>query len=229
MIIPDGTLESLKWLALLLMTLDHANKFLFNGTSETAFGAGRVAMPLFVFILAYNLARPGVLENGGYARAMRRLVVFGVSAMPALYILGGLKAAMRPLNIMFTLLVLTAMLNLVECGSASNRAAAVFLFLAGGANVEFWWPPLVFGLAVWWYCKRSGFMSLLIALTALLALRFVNGNLCALAVVPVVLSASLVDLHLPRVRWAFYLYYPVHLFALCLVRIPMAKAGYLFF
>ena len=30
-------------------------------------------------------------------------------------------------------------------------------------------------------------------------------------------------------RWAFYAYYPLHLAALWLIRIPMSKAGYLFF
>ena len=227
--IPAGTLEALKWLALLLMTVDHINKFLFNGTNDAAFGAGRVAMPLFVFVLAYNLARPGVLEHGGYSRTMQRLAACGVLALPAFLLLGGVNAALRPLNIMFTLLILTATLNLVECGTASNWSAAVFVFLAGGANVEFWWPALVFGLAVWRYGKHPGMMPLALALTALLALWVVNDNLWALAVVPVVLLSSLVDLRVPRVWWVFYAYYPLHLFVLCLVRIPMAKAGYLFF
>ncbi|MCW2314150.1 TraX family protein [Rhodoferax antarcticus] len=54
-------------------------------------------------------------------------------------------------------------------------------------------------------------------------------NLWALAAVPVVLAASLLDLRVPRLRWVFYGYYPLHLFALWLIRIPMSKAGYLFF
>jgi hypothetical protein len=229
LVVPDGSLEALKWLALLSMTVDHVNKFLFNGTNDAAYGVGRVAMPLFVFVLAYNLARPGVLEHGGYPRAMRRLAAFGILAMPAFSLLGGLNTALRPLNIMFTLLILTATLNLVECGTVANWAGAFFVFLAGGANVEFWWPALTFGLAVWRYGKCPGVMPLTLSLTALLALWFVNGNLWALAVIPVVLLASRIDLRMPRVRWVFYVYYPLHLFALCLVRIPMAKAGYLFF
>jgi hypothetical protein len=229
LVVSDGTLEALKWLALLLMTVDHVNKFLFNGTNDVAFEAGRVAMPLFVFVLAYNLARPGVLEHGGYPRTMRRLAACGVLALPAFLLLGGINAALRPLNIMFTLLILTSTLNLVECGTTGNWAAAVFVFLAGGANVEFWWTALAFGLSVWRYGKYPGMMPLALALTALLALWVVNNNLWALAVVPVVLLSSLVDLRVPRVRWVFYVYYPLHLFVLCLVRIPMAKAGYLFF
>ena len=53
--------------------------------------------------------------------------------------------------------------------------------------------------------------------------------LWALVALPAVLVASLFDLRMPRLRWVFYAYYPIHLFALCLIRIPMSKAGYLFF
>ncbi|PYD23758.1 conjugal transfer protein TraX, partial [Pseudomonas syringae pv. pisi] len=51
----------------------------------------------------------------------------------------------------------------------------------------------------------------------------------ALAVVPLVIVAGGVDLRVPRLRWAFYTYYPLHLAALWLIRIPMREAGYLFF
>lgn len=227
--VSDGALEALKWLALLLMTADHVNKFLFNGTNDAVFAAGRLAMPIFVFVLAYNLARPGVVERGGYTRTMRRLALSGVLSMPAFTIMGGLNAALRPLNIMFTLLVLAATLCLLEGRTTVQYTAASVLFLAGGINVEFWWPSLAFGAAVWWYCKRPGALPPLLALTALASLYFVNGNLWALAAVPVIGLASVTDLPVPRSRWIFYAYYPLHLFALCWIRVPMAKAGYLFF
>lgn len=227
--VSDGSLEALKWLALVLMTVDHVNKFLFNGTNDAAFAAGRVAMPLFVFVLAYNLARPGVLERGAYLRTMKRLALFGVLAMPAFVVMGGISAALRPLNIMFALLALTATLNLIDRRTVGSYAAAAAVFLVGGAAVEYWWPALAFGIAVWWYRKQPGAMPLALALSALAALWFISSNLWALLAFPVVLAASLVDLRIPRLRWVFYAYYPVHLFALCLIRIPMSKAGYLFF
>jgi hypothetical protein len=229
LVVLDGSLEALKWLALVLMTVDHVNKFLFNGTNDAAFAAGRVAMPLFVFALAYNLARPGVLEHGAYLRTMKRLALFGVLAMPAFVVMGGIGAALRPLNIMFALLALTATLNLIDRRTIGSYAATAAVFLVGGANVEYWWPALAFGIAVWWYCKRPGAMPLALALTALAALWFISSNLWALLALPAVLVASLFDLRMPRLRWVFYAYYPVHLFALCLIRIPMSKAGYLFF
>jgi hypothetical protein len=42
-----------------------------------------------------------------------------------------------------------------------------------------------------------------------------------LASVPLLfLVASRLDLPMPRLRWAFYAYYPLHLAALWLIRIP---------
>jgi hypothetical protein len=227
--IPDGSLEALKWLALILMTVDHVDKYLFNGTIAALFDAGRAALPLFVLVLAYNLARPDALERGVYLRTMKRLALFGVLATPAFIALGGLLAGWWPLNIMFALLAITAMLYLVERRTVGGYVAAAAVFLVAGSSVEFWWPALAFGIAVWWYCKRPGWMPLALALAALASLWFVNNNLMALAAVPVVLAASLVDLRVPRLRWVFYGYYPLHLFALWLIRIPMSKAGYLFF
>lgn len=229
LVVSDGTVEALKWLALLLMTVDHVNKFLFNGTNDAAFAAGRIALPLFFFSLAYNLARHRALERGAYRRTITRLAVFGVLAMPAFVVLGGLQTAWRPLNIMFALLALTATIYLVDRRTVGSYAAAAVVFLAGGAAVEYWWPVLAFGLAVWWYCKQPSAMPLVLALTALACLWFINSNLWVFAAVPVIVAASLVDLRMPRLRWVFYAYYPLHLFALCLIRIPMSKAGYLFF
>ena len=188
--VSNGSLEALKWLALVAMTVDHVNKFLFNGTNDAAFAVGRLALPLFVFVLAYNLARPGALERGAYTRTMKRLALFGVLSLPAFVILGSVHAALLPLNIMFTLLVLTAALNLVERGTVGGYAAAAAVFLVGGSNVEYWWPAIALGVAVWWYCKRPGAMPLALALTALGSLWFINSNWWALLAFPVACAGS---------------------------------------
>lgn len=225
----DGTIEAMKWLALLSMTGDHVNKYLFNGTLPFLFEIGRLAMPLFIFVLAYNLVRPGVYESGAYLPIMTRLTIFGLLASPVFIALGGLLDGWWPLNIMFTLLVITATVYLIEYRTVGSYVTAIVVFLAGGTSVEFWWPAVSFGLAVWWYCKRSGPMPLTLTLVTLMSLWFVNGNLWALAAVPIFLLSTRIDLRMPRLRWAFYGYYPIHRSVLWLIRIPMSKAGYLFF
>jgi hypothetical protein len=103
----SGSLEVLKWLALLLMTLDHVNKHLLHASVPELFAVGRLALPLFGFVLGYNLARPGALASGSYSRTARRLAIFGTIATIPFIALGGLGWGWWPLNIMATLLVAT--------------------------------------------------------------------------------------------------------------------------
>ncbi|SDY50951.1 TraX family protein [Nitrosomonas halophila] len=224
----NGSLELLKWLALVLMTGDHVNKYLFNGTIDWLFTAGRLCLPIFVFVLAYNLARPGVFERGAYPRTMKRMALFSAAASVPYIALGGLGGGWWPLNVMFTLLVITATLNQVQRGDIGNLVAAGLLLLLGGSVVEYWWPAIILGVAVWSYCKRPTWIAAVVALLALATLWFINRNLWALAVLPLLLVASRLDLPMPRLRWVFYTYYPLHLAVLWLIRIPMSKAGYLF-
>src|SRR3989442_8113880 len=87
--IADGTLEALKWLGLVLMTADHVNKFLFNERLPIVFEMARLVMPLFGFVLAYNVARPDARATGAYARTAGRLAVFGVAATPSFIVMVG--------------------------------------------------------------------------------------------------------------------------------------------
>lgn len=226
LVLADGTIEVLKWLALVIMTGDHLNKYLFNATLPVLFELGRLALPIFVFVLAYNLARPGQLARGVYPRVMVRLTGFGLLASVPFIALGNLYRGWWPLNVLFTLLALTAILYLVERGKLLTAAG---VFLLAGSSVEFWWPALVFGVALWSYCKRPNWTAAAIAVFACAALSWVNGNSWALAAMPLIFAATYFDLDVPRLRWAFCVYYPLHLGVLWLIRIPMRHAGYLFF
>jgi hypothetical protein len=227
--IADGTLEALKWLGLLLMTGDHVNKYLLNDSVPLLFDAGRTVMPIFVSVLAFNLARPGTLVRGVYPRTIGRLAVFGALATPAFIALGGLLAGWWPLNILFTLLVLTATLFFLERGGKANGVAACAVALLGGSSVEFWWPAILMGVALWFYAKRPTATALLVAVLACASLAFINRDFWALAALPVIAAATRIDVRCTRWKWAFYAYYPAHLTALWLIRIPMSHAGYLFF
>ncbi len=227
LILSDGTAEALKWLGLILMTGDHINKYLFNGTLPVLFETGRLALPLFVLILAYNLARPHTLEYGAYRRTMIRLAIFGGIATPAFIALGGHRfGGVWPLNIMFTLLAFTATACLVEKG---RILIAILVFLVGGGLGEFLWPAIAFGLAIWSYRKRPSWIAAVVVVISCATLWFINHNMWALAALPVILLATRFDLRVPRLRLLFYGYYPLHLALLLLIRIPMRKAGHLFF
>lgn len=217
LVISDGTIEAIKWFALVLMTFDHINKYIFEETLPGVLEMARVVMPLFAFVLAYNLARPNTLESGAYIRTMKRLGLYGTIASPFFISLGGLIAGWWPLNIMFMLLFATYIIFLIEKGGADRLFYATILFVIGGAFVEFWWFALAFCLAAWWYCKTTSKTALIVLVLATASLYVVNRNLWALASIPIILVAPLVDIKMPRIRKAFYIYYPAHLAVLLVI------------
>ena len=207
----SGTLEALKWLALLLMTLDHVNKHLLHASVPELFAAGRLALPLFGFVLGYNLARPGALASGGYSRTACRLAIFGSIATIPFTALGGLGWGWWPFNIMATLLVATLCAWLIEVGGPSRLVAATAVFIVGGALVEFWWPGVAACLLAWAYCRRPRWVTLGLWASVLASLYVFNRNLWALAALPLIFAAGQLQLTVPRGRLGFYVYYPVHL------------------
>ncbi|MDX8129614.1 TraX family protein [Methylomonas sp. OY6] len=216
-VVADGTIEAIKWFSLILMIIDHTNKYLYKGGIPVLFNIGRLAMPLFVLVLAYNLARPMAFERGVHIRIIKRLALCGSLATPAFLALGGLLAGWWPLNFMFALLVLTLTIYLIEHQTITGYLAAAVVFLLGGSVVEYWWPGLILGLSAWWYCKTPQLAPVIIATISILSLRLISGNYWALAVLPVALIACLVRLPVPRVQWAFYAFYPLHLTALWII------------
>lgn len=222
----DTLIEYLKWFALAVMTVDHINKFIFHEKYVAVFYLGRLVMPLFAFILAYNLSRRGALERGAYGRTMGRLIGFGALATPFLMLSGQMSWGWYPLNIMFLLCTGVAVAYYQEKGDAISIAKATTIFMIGGALCEFWW----FGLAVFLFSKKyvqnpnKENLFWLVASTA--SLGFVNNNMWALVATVVIMIAVKISkdgsLYLPQIRRhrnIFYGYYPAHLAAIIITSI----------
>ena len=212
--VSNGTIEVLKWIALALMTLDHVNTFLYERTLFGAYELGRLSMPLFSFVFAFNLARPNALKNGVHGRMMQRLAVFGLLATPFYMKLAALPGGWLPLNIMFTFFVATAVIGLFQRGRTADAVAGILIFLGGGAVVDYQWYGLILCFAAWWYCRAPGWLSGALLLAAAALLYPVNGNFWAMAAVPLMIAAPTMRFHMPRLRYAFYIYYPAHLVVL---------------
>jgi TraX protein len=210
----DGALEALKWLALMAMTVDHINTYVFARQYAPMFWVGRIAMPLFAAVLAWNLARPDTLTRGVYRRTLVRLLLFGALAAPAFIAGGGAVDGGWPLNILFLFATAVLCLWCVEVGGAARWTLAVLAFLIGGVLCEFFWPGLALTLALWAWFRYRARLALAAALLAWLALYTVNGNWLALLAIPILLLAQRWQRPLPRLRWAFYAYYPLHITAL---------------
>jgi TraX protein len=207
----DGTVEALKWLALALMTCDHINSYVLGREFEWMSALGRLAMPLFGAVLAYNLARPDADARGRYARTLKKLLLFGALATPPFIAGGGSLYGWWPLNIMFLFAAATACVWLIERGGLLGWAGAFFVFVIGGGLAEFSWPGLALTLALWWYWKRGSWPAAVVALACWVGMYVVNANFWALAAIPVLATAPWWRLRVPRLRLAFYVYYPLHI------------------
>ncbi len=214
--IPNGSVEALKWLAMLAMTVDHANRFFFAGRIYAAYCIGRIAMPLFAFILAYNLARPN-LSTRIYSQTLKRLTVFGLLAIPGYTLMKSMH--WLPLNIMFTLWIATASIYFLNKGEAINNSAAILVFFMGGIFVEYNWPGVAFCITSWYFCKKPSLFTLFLALFSCLWISSINGNNWAMAAIPIIFVATMINVPIPRIRYFFYLYYPLHLTLFSLIKI----------
>lgn len=225
LVLTDGGIEALKWFGVVAMTLDHVNKFLLGASVPALFALGRLALPLFVIVLAYNLARPGTDRASRYRRTMRRLALAAVLASVPFMGLGGLVGGWWPLNVMFTLLLIAAALQLLDQGGALRVAAAGAVVAVGGGLVEYWWPAVALGICTWAYCRRPSWASAVGAVLSCAALSPLVAPVStqqvdqwALLALPLILVVGRLQLALPRFPLAFYAYYPAHLVAIWIAR-----------
>ncbi|HIE4122970.1 TPA: TraX family protein [Stenotrophomonas maltophilia] len=190
--------EVLKWLAVVLMTCDHVAKVICGGYVPGLSEAGRVAFPLFALVMAYNLSQPGA----DVVKSVRRLGAWGLIAQPVHALAFGYWL---PLNIL-----LTFALCAVAVYAARQRRWVVLAFAAAVLPlfVDYQWAGVGFVLLAWCAFRWRQLWPLVPAFGAIC---WFNGNLWALAAIPVALGLSRVAWLVPRGRWAFYGYYVAHL------------------
>lgn len=210
----SGALAALKWIALALMTVDHVDAFFYG--RELGTWVGRLVFPVFGFVIAYNLARPSV-DAAARSRVLRRLVLFAVLSFPFHAALASVVGGWWPLNIMVTFAVAVVVVDALE---RRDWLLAGGVFLLGGALVEYWWPGLLWILSVWWAYRSGHVVAGYLACAALAGLSIVNGSHWALLALPLLAVASTWTPRLPRLRWAFYAYYPAHLAVMLLAGAP---------
>lgn len=197
------------------MTLDHINRVFFNQKFYLAYCAGRLAMPLFAFVFAYNLARVEPIPSEVYIKTCKRLIVFGVLATPAYIAMNNIEG-LFPLNILFAFLVALTVLYCYEKGKAAFPLS-ICLFLIGGIFIEYNWSVLLLCASFWVFCKKPSLHSILMGIAGFILLSKLNENSWGLAALPLILLATLINLKIPRWRYLFWIYYPVHMTLFCLL------------
>jgi hypothetical protein len=221
-------LDFIKLVAALFMVIDHANIVLLNRGVQPLWQFGRIAFPLFAFVLACHCLRG--TRPAGY---VQRLLLWGVVSQPIYtFVLGGVEG-----NTIFTLAVAATVITalkqqsrllqhavflvgalLIFSGFVPVRSgvdyglagvlfpAALFLVLSGSRSHIVWLVLLLFGLN--WHYPNP--WELLTIQTASLA----AGGAAATIAIAVALRDR------PRFlpRYAFYIFYPAHLLILAAIR-----------
>ncbi len=209
---PAGAREAVKWLALVLMVGDHVNAGLLGRSVPWLYDLGRIVMPSFAAVLAYNLAGLDNVESGRYQRAIVRLLVVGGIAYPFHVLVLGQGWLVANILIGYALAV--TCMYLVDRWGQRGAVATAFLVMIGGGFVEFYWAAPLVTLAWWCWWRRPGLWALLGLLVSFAGVCAVNGNAWALMALPLVLLSREFRGTLRRRPWAFYVFYPAHLVAL---------------
>lgn len=223
LVMDSGTMEAIKWLAVLLMTLDHVNYHLLQGAYPWMYSAGRIALPLFVFTLAYHLAMPSAVGDrvALALRVLERLLPIAViSSLPYLE-LNLFRIGFFPLNILFTLAAGTAMVALIDSSTKWGSPLAVVLFASLGAIVDYQWTGVGLFIACWQFFRRPRLFWGVATLILLVLLVKANQNYWALASVPLIALVFALKLPVRRIKGALYYYYPLHLYVLAVLKIAV--------
>jgi hypothetical protein len=206
----NGSIEILKWIAIFCMVFDHANKALFSDKIQFFIIIGRLALPIFTVVLAYNLSRPGTLKKGAFPRTIKRLVIYGVISTPFYLLTFNGIFGLWPLNVMFMLAILVGIIWIFELNN-KYRLFSIVLFIIGGALVEYWWVGLLCGLSAWLFFKIPNKKTLSLWILSLFLLCAINGNFWTLIAVPVIFLFSNISFDISRNKNVFYIMYPLHL------------------
>ena len=205
------------------MFLDHANRTLWT-YQPWIMAIGRLAFPLFAFLIAYNTTIRGTPLH----KYLLPLVVFGaVSQGPAML---ALDRGLLPLNIFFTLLLgvsllplgrrVTTRLTIQKPFTWAFWLALGYLWLLLGFAVEYG-PAGVFLIpAVQFLLTRPALVPALATASLLLSANgFSAASLVPLLLPLIVWGVScLSPSPLPRLKWFFYAFYPLHLSVLWLLK-----------
>jgi len=216
MILSDGQLESLKWVALVSMFIDHFGRLLFGHPDDGwVFAAGRLAFPLFALVLALNLAREGDRAARAWRTTKRLALWCAIAVAPSIWARG------EPMlvNVLGTLGLGALLCALVAVrGYVALRLAGCGAVALASWYVEFGTPGVFLIPAIYlWATERqwqaASLAVLLLLLTGWLNAMFggVAALLATLAVAPLVYAVGRLKLRVPRFRFAFYLVYPAHL------------------
>lgn len=210
----SGQQEVVRWIAIAAMVIDHIGAVLLPaGEALPLRAVGRIAWPLFAFLMAYNVA----VRRVDPSRYLRPLLFWAVVSQLPHY----LAFDVFVVSIMGTLLLAAAALSVLShrarlaARSPLLAPALLLAILIAATQVEY--GPLGVGLvlAFYWALQSEDPFAWLVAV---LATAFANQPWpiwpYALLALPVPFLCARLRLALPRSGRLPYVFYPAHLLLL---------------
>ena len=180
----DHKLNTIKWVGILTMTIDHIGYFLFPHVLFLRI-IGRIAFPCFLYSTLEGTAR-----TSDYPKYISRLVLLGVLSMP-----------ITPNT--FNVLFLLALFSL----SLKYRGFAVVFGLLS-VFVEYSIYGFLLGWSIYWLKEKDWKQGVLLSSVVQL-LYGITVQAFSLLALPLFVGSN--SLTLPKLpRYFFYIYYPVH-------------------
>ena len=190
-------LETMKWLGLIAMMVDHVNVYAMGAAYPFCEFVGSLAFPFFVMAFAGGMARR---ESFAYGDIGWRLILFGLLAM----LFAGLVRDFIPLNILFTF---AFGLTLADCIGEREWLTALAILVLGIVVEYSVFGVVLVALAVYTARKPRGWHNVLPLLLFPFLVPFNSGNHMAIVAVCALPLLNLIPFDLPRFRGAFYWIY----------------------
>ena len=216
--IGTGTIESYKWLALILMIGEHWMRYVVGSLPPWVYACGRVVFPLFVFSFALGLRALPLLK---LRAVLVRMLAWAVVAQATLQFI---DAPEGQLNVLFTFAFgLAAAWSfeavrspfLAALGLGAIAVAAIWCEF-GPVGVGFVAATIVLARAA-----DPPAAAWVVVAGLLTALAVPNGNHWALAAVPVAWLVWRLGIRMPRIRGAFYWAYALQFPVFAAARLMM--------
>ncbi|MEQ1772571.1 MAG: TraX family protein [Burkholderiales bacterium] len=218
----DGTIEFVKWIALAAMIVDHVGALLFDqGKSSLAYQIGRLAFPLFAFVLAYKLSIKAVDGSSSSLRTVKRLFLWALISFVPFYLAVG---RLWTPNIFFTLGLgaLACWVSISPIGEWHKWLAYLGIF-AASFGCDYFAPGVFLILSVYVLYRWPSLQAAAAVVLCCAAIAFLTWSLWALLAIPIAAATHGIRVNVPRLKWFFYAVYPLHLLAIALV----ARSGLL--
>ena len=209
----SGTIEFIKWIAIIAMAVDHIGLILFPDLTVLRM-VGRVALPLFGFLLIHNY----LFFTTDKKKYIVRLWVFSAISQPFFYYI-----VSPALNIFVLLALALSSIYLIEStkGAGSNRAIESmtgFVIVSLALVFSFFINYGVFGFALLMFMylsfTKSEYAFFVFASIALMnfSMTHVSYVFCGFLFYPIICFSGQLDLKMKRMNpLFFYMFYPVHL------------------